>query len=417
MNIATEETQLITSSQSQVEYLRDAVTILVADDDPITRKMLTTLLKYNGFAVIEAKDGQEALTRAIEHNPDLILLDCQMPILDGFEVCKRLNQEQAGETCPIIFVTGMHETEDKAKGFEAGGVDYITKPIEPVELLARVNIHLELSEMRKQQRKRADLFEEVASSQMTRLEQVKDGQASLLSDPADFPELDIAVRFEPAAEAGGDFYDIIKLSDNQFGLFIADIAGHDLGVAYLTGALKAIVASFANKETSITETMSLANKTLCKLLSIEKYVTACYVKLSLPDYQIEITNAGHPPAIIQRADGQVEFIELVGDILGMYPNVVCQTTTKKLNKGDRLFLYTDGLIEGFTGIDGKSSTWQYGKENIQKFLNKCRKCNLKNCINNVVDMLLERSQAEIRDDILLMGIECGGNGYDRSNRT
>ncbi len=409
--------QIVTSEQPQIEQARREITILVADDEPLSRKMLATLLKYNGFSVIEAKDGQEALARAIEYNPDLILLDCQMPVFDGFEVCRRLNQEKNDDASPVIFVTGMNETDDKVKGFEVGGVDYITKPIEPVELLARVNIHLELWEMRKQQRKRADLFEEVANSQMIRLEQVKDGQESLLSDPDDFPELNVAVRFEPAAEAGGDFYDIIKLSDNKFGLFIADIAGHDLGVAYLTGALKAIVASFASEEISIVDTMSLANKTLCKLLSVEKYVTACYVKFSVPDYTIEIANAGHPPAIIRRSDGTIEFVDLVGDILGMYPHVKCQTDTKKLNSGDRLFLYTDGLIEGFTDVDGKASSWSFGKKEIEKLLHEYGNLSLRECINKVIDVLLDKSIGSIRDDILLMGIECGGINYGRSTET
>ncbi len=416
MNTVTVEYPAKRRSQPAIDNLRTGVTILVADDDPIARKMLAKLLEYNGFSVIQAKDGQQALARAYEHNPNLILLDCQMPILDGFEVCRRLQQSAAGgEVAPVIFVTGMNDTEDKIRGFESGGVDYITKPVEPVELMARVNIHLELSEVRKQQRKRADLYEQVASSQMVRLEQVKDGQESLVADPDDFPELNVAVRFEPVAEAGGDFYDIVKLADNCFGLFVADIAGHDLGVAYLTGALKAIVASFADENTSPEDTLKLANKTLYKLLPIDKYVTACYAKFRLSDYSIEIINAGHPPAIIQRADGNIEFIDIVGDVLGSYPQIVCQTKNVKLRESDRLFLYTDGLIEGFTDIDGRACTWLFGKKEVEKLLIEYKQLGLQECINRIVDILLERSVGSIRDDILLMGIECGGNNYDSDN--
>jgi len=415
MGTVTMENPTMIQSRLTADNPRLGVTILVADDDPLARKMLTKLLGHNGFSVIEAKDGQQALTRACEHNPNLILLDCQMPILDGFEVCRRLQQAQDAETTPVIFVTGMNDTDDKVRGFEAGGVDYITKPIEPVELLARVNIHLELSEIRKQQRKRADLFEQVASSQMMRLEQVKDGQESLLADPDDFPELNIAVRFEPAAEAGGDFYDIVKLSDECFGLFIADIAGHDLGVAYLTGALKAIVASFASAQIPAEHTMRLTNDTLCKLLSIEKYVTACYAKISLSNYSVELTNAGHPPVIIHRADGRLEFIDIVGDVLGMYPQIVCQTKTIKMNQGDRLFLYTDGLIEGFFDAGRKISSWSAGKEKFKRLLADYHDSNINQCIDSIIDTLLENCRGQIRDDVMLLGIEYGGIYHENRN--
>lgn len=118
--------------------------ILIVDDIPTNIKLLFELLNEFGFKVSVAKSGESALAKVQEALPSLILLDVMMPGIDGFETCSRLKANPKTKDIPIIFMTALSDTVDKVKGLKLGAVDYITKPIEHEEVLARINVHLEL---------------------------------------------------------------------------------------------------------------------------------------------------------------------------------------------------------------------------------------------------------------------------------
>lgn len=121
-------------------HARDLV--LVVDDAPDTLKLLTESFEAAGMTVLVAMEGEQALSLVEKITPDVILLDAMMPGIDGFETCRRLKTNTALAHVPVIFMTGLSDTDDIVKGLEAGGVDYVTKPIVPDELLARVRVHL-----------------------------------------------------------------------------------------------------------------------------------------------------------------------------------------------------------------------------------------------------------------------------------
>jgi signal transduction histidine kinase len=118
--------------------------ILVVDDNPANTKVLFDTLRQAGHRVLVAKSGEVALERLQSATPDLILLDVMMPGIDGFETCRRLKADAATQTIPVIFMTALSDTEDKTQGFGLGAVDYITKPFQQEEVLARVHLHLQL---------------------------------------------------------------------------------------------------------------------------------------------------------------------------------------------------------------------------------------------------------------------------------
>jgi PAS domain S-box-containing protein len=124
-----------------------AIDILVVDDEIGSRRLLTEILAKEGYRVRPADGPQVALESARAHPPGLILLDVRMPVMSGFEVCRRLKQDERTRDIPIIFVSALHEMEDRVQGFEIGGVDFISKPIEEAEVLARVNTHLQLRDI------------------------------------------------------------------------------------------------------------------------------------------------------------------------------------------------------------------------------------------------------------------------------
>ncbi len=137
--------------------------ILVVDDTPANLRLLMGLLKEQGYTVRPAPSGKHALKVAQNQAIDVILLDILMPEMDGYEVCRRLKAQEATREIPVIFLSALHETFDKVKAFEVGGVDYITKPFETEEVLARVETHLKIRRLYQYlQHKNAQLQEEIA---------------------------------------------------------------------------------------------------------------------------------------------------------------------------------------------------------------------------------------------------------------
>jgi signal transduction histidine kinase len=124
-------------------------TILIVDDTPANLAVVVECLEDHGFRVVIAQDGEEGLRRAELVQPGLILLDVVMPRLDGFETCRRLKSAPGTRDIPVIFMTSLAETEEKVTGFKVGGVDYVTKPLQVDEVLARVSTHLNLHAMQK----------------------------------------------------------------------------------------------------------------------------------------------------------------------------------------------------------------------------------------------------------------------------
>jgi DNA-binding NarL/FixJ family response regulator len=132
--------------------------VLVVDDSPDTLSVLTDAIEDAGMTVLVAREGEGALAIAERVTPDVVLMDAVMPGTDGFETCRRLKQTKALAHVPVIFMTGLSDTDHIIEGLEAGGVDYVTKPIVPGELLARIRVHLANARMAHSARAALDVF-------------------------------------------------------------------------------------------------------------------------------------------------------------------------------------------------------------------------------------------------------------------
>lgn len=133
--------------------------ILVVDDKPANLKVLLSFLKLNNFKVHIAENGERALRALKKHQPDLILMDVLMPGIDGFETCRQIKSSPCSAAIPVIFMTALDSVDDKVAGFNAGGVDYITKPFQQIEVLARITTHIALRKQKQQlERVQAELI-------------------------------------------------------------------------------------------------------------------------------------------------------------------------------------------------------------------------------------------------------------------
>lgn len=151
--------------------------VLIVDDNPTNIKVLYEVLEQANFRVLIAKNGESALEKLKAVIPDLILLDVMMPGIDGFETCRRLKANCTTQAIPVIFMTALSEVEHKTKGFHLGAVDYITKPFQQEEVLARVGLHLKLRELAK---KLECLVEERTSQLNTTVSELKNSQFQLV---------------------------------------------------------------------------------------------------------------------------------------------------------------------------------------------------------------------------------------------
>ena len=156
--------------------------ILIVDDNPVNIDFLVELLKeYDARTVI---DGPSALEAVLEEKPDVILLDIAMPGMDGFEVCRRLKADERTRSIPIIFISILEDERDKVKGFQAGAVDYIAKPFQPEEVLARVRTHLRLRR----------LTEKLEQRVAERTEELHAANAQLQRELAERKQVEAALR-------------------------------------------------------------------------------------------------------------------------------------------------------------------------------------------------------------------------------
>lgn len=145
----------------------DSANILVVDDNPLNLKLVNNLLVEKHYNITLASSGAEALQLIEIHTFDIILLDIMMPEMDGFEVCKTLKGNNNTKDIPIIFLSAKDQTEDIVKGFQIGGVDYITKPFQKEELLARLNNHIELKQARDLLKRFAEQYKDSRNSMMS----------------------------------------------------------------------------------------------------------------------------------------------------------------------------------------------------------------------------------------------------------
>lgn len=314
---------------------KQAYTVLAVDDNLLNLKLIEKSLTKEGYRVFCADNGPDARQTANTENPDLILLDIEMPGESGFEVIEKLKDDPATNAIPVLFLTGVSEVASKLKGFELGAVDYITKPFHPQEVLARVRIHLKLS----------IATNSLIAGQASKLRQLTEAQAAMLPTPEDNPQAKFSVFYKALEEAGGDFYDILNITEKITGYFVADFSGHDIKTSYLTASVKALLAQNCTPVYSPAESVKMINDVLVEILPDGKYLTACYMHINRTTRKLTIINAGHPPVVCLPEDGEPFLIETHGDILGMFPDAHFGIKSFKVNAGDRFLIYSDGLVE------------------------------------------------------------------------
>jgi sigma-B regulation protein RsbU (phosphoserine phosphatase) len=324
--------------------------ILVVDDERLNINVLVDLLKPD-YKMMAAKNGEQALKAVkIANPPDLILLDIMMPEMDGYEVCRRLKADEATRDIPVIFVTAMGETSDETKGLELGAVDYLTKPISPPIVEARVKTHLALRRNMSELQKAYGIIEAQKDRMEEELNVGRDIQMSMV--PQKFPafpdrdEFSIHAALHPAREVGGDFYDFFFIDENRLCLCVGDVSGKGVPAALFMAVSRTLIKARANDDRSTASILTRINDEISRDNKAYMFVTLFVAILNTVTGEMVYTNAGHNPSYIRKTDGDLERLDnLHGPVVGAKEGLAYKEDRVLLSKGDTLLMYTDGVTE------------------------------------------------------------------------
>ncbi len=316
--------------------------ILLVDDQPANLQVLFQTLEKLGSKLLFAKNGEMALAIAQKALPDLILLDIMMPGIDGFEVCRRLKANPDTRKIPVIFLSALDETGDKVRGLQLGAVDYVAKPFQPEEVIARVNTHLTIHRLNSKVQKQRDELEHD-------LQVVSRLQRNLL--PERLPEiagLKLAVHYETSRYTGGDYYDIAELPDSKIAILMADAEGHSAPATVMMAMTCALFRSCSTYLEEPDRVLAYLNENLCKV-NRGSFVTALYAVYDAAAKTLKMVRAGHPLPVLYRPSlgASTELFCEGVLIMGIEPYTEVPVTEATLQPGDQLLFYTDGITERF----------------------------------------------------------------------
>jgi serine phosphatase RsbU (regulator of sigma subunit) len=320
--------------------MREPPLILIVDDNPANVDILQMRLLANNYHIITATDGQQGLDLARTERPDLILLDIMMPKLDGLEVCRRLKGDPSLPFMPIILVTAKSDSKDVVAGLEAGGDEYLTKPVNHAALVARVKsmlriklLHdtvLEQSSQLKKQLKTATKIQSLFWPEMPQLE--AGGHIWAVSVPATY--------------VGGDLYDVIPMPDESLLMYVADVSDKGVPAALIMAALSTKIRSEAQTQFEVDKLLASVNNSLYQLISEEGYfATIVLVKYWPGSGKMQWALGGHLQPLWIAKDGLGNLPQLNGISLGIKPNAHFEKKEMMLAAGESVLLFSDGLIE------------------------------------------------------------------------
>lgn len=316
--------------------------ILIVDDTPANLRLLSNFLSGQSYEVRPVPEGSLAISAAQMAPPDLILLDIKMPKMNGYEVCEQLKADEKTRDIPIIFISALDAIQDKISAFAVGGVDYVTKPFQVEEVLARVHTHLTLRNLNKQ-------LQEHSGKMERELALAGEIQASFL--PRSLPDLpgwQLSAKLIPASETSGDFFDFTLLPNGQLTFLVADVVDKGVGAALFMALCWTLIRTYAVEHPSNPElVLSQVNRRIIEDTKSDLFVTLFYGVLDPRTGKLLFSNAGHCPPFVVQTQDQPAFIPLVknGMPLGISQEETWTKRSLKLKPGAALVLYTDGITE------------------------------------------------------------------------
>ncbi len=336
--------------------------ILVVDDNEINRDICALNLEHMKVPLHFAENGREGLKIAKELQPDLILLDIMMPVMDGYEMLQKLKADPMLAHIPVLMLTAKSETASVVRALDLGANDYLKKPFAEEEMVARVNTLLKNRYLEKR------LAEDLAAG--ARMQQKFLTDFLTAEKLCDCAGLKVDIYNRPYSAISGDFYYCYKQVDGTLGFFLGDSCGHGLPAALISMRVIGFLQQLAGLGHSASEILTLLNDDIAGLLPFGRFVAAS--SLIFHGDEVTVSNGGQPYPIFISKNGIVE-LEWDGLPLGLACKNEYRQITSKFLSGDKLVVYTDGIVEA---TDSREQV--YGKKRLygclknQQAASQCR---------------------------------------------
>jgi sigma-B regulation protein RsbU (phosphoserine phosphatase) len=377
-------------------------TILAVDDTPENLDVVKGILGAD-YIVKAATSGQMALKIAEKQTPDLILLDIMMPDMDGYEVCRRLKESEQTRGVPVIFLTAMDQTTDEEHGFDLGAADYMTKPVNPPILEARVKTHLALKSAMDNLQDAYALIKVQKDRMQEELNVGHTIQMSMLpQNDTPFPdrgEFELRAMLIPAREVGGDFYDYFFVNDDEICLIVGDVSGKGVPAALFMAVTKTMLKTSAMGDPSPASILTRVNDELSADNPACMFVTVFLAMVNVRTGDVRYSNAGHNPPYLLHKNGKFTCLDQRhGPILGATGGIAFKESSAGFKKGESIYVFTDGVTEAMD-----TSGQLYSEARLEEVLTQSGNAMASDLIQRTLDdVSTYASGAEQSDDITVL---------------
>ncbi len=372
--------------------------VLIVDDVKANVDVLVRALSAD-YKLSVALGGQQALDAVLRSSPDLVLLDIVMPDIDGYEICRRLRATEATRELPIMFLSSLEDVKDKARGFEVGGNDYLTKPFEVLEVKARVRSLLKAKAY-------ADAVKAAAERDLGIAREIQMGLLpASVARQIQASGLDVHAVLEPAMQVGGDLYEVLRLGPDRLLVAVGDVSGKGIPAALFMAVTMTLLRSLARQGLTPGEILRRLNDELLEQNPRGMFVTMQCMVFDLAARLVTGASAGHHAAIrvIPGQTPEPVFLSS-GRVLGLMPAGDIPSETLQLRAGETLVLFTDGVSEAFD-----INQELFGDERLVAHLEDSAGDTARETTLGVLEAVRRHATgAKQSDDITVVSVRCDG---------
>ncbi|KQL17855.1 fused response regulator/phosphatase [Cytobacillus solani] len=374
--------------------------ILIVDDNQSNLFVIENILKRAGYDnYLSLTSAKELFAYFQQESPlpikaDIILMDIMMPEMDGIEACRRLQQMPHLKDIPVIFVSALEDSNKVVEALDAGGIDYVMKPINKTELLARIRVALRLKYEKDWHIERDEKIRNELNLSM----QV---QTSLLSETVHKENLLLTASYLPAYKLAGDMYYWQKLDENRYAAIQLDMMGHGISASlvcmFISSVLRDAITSGSDPEYVMKELNRWMNSLNRRNQQIPYYFTAIYLVLDTKKKCIEYVNAGHPTGFALIDNKEITELASNTCAVGFFEDIQISKSVITYTDSVQLLLCTDGVEESIEKYE--ENGYEFLKEKAAAYWTEAEN-------KQPIDYLLSRKQqANAEDDMCVVLIQ------------
>ncbi len=375
-------------------------TFLVVDDEPVNTMLLEAVLASRGFEVITAADGDQAVACFREHAVDMVLMDIMMPHMDGYEATRQIKAMDESGFVPVLFVTALTDEQRLAQCVEAGGDDFITKPISRVQLNAKIDSWLRTLALYKTVVSQRDILRRY-QEQLDREQETAERIVARATRSQALETPGLRYYYCPAAILSGDILLAARRPNGNLLIMIGDFTGHGIGAAVGVPGLAAVFYERVARGSHPAELLDDVNEKLFRSLPADMFLTAALIEMDFRGGRVGVWNAGMPPVWLVQEGQIVERFASQDLPLGVLQDSGPgrrQLTYRAIPPGAHLYGCSDGIVEA---ADARGRL--YGAERVESVLVESRP-------EAAFDYLLEQVEAfrhtrEQADDTTLVALD------------